>query len=84
MKKYKLNKENTSNREPSEDKILKYKNFKVVMEDYQKMTRPPKPLYKNPKVFIALVLLALVAWLVSSEFNEKQKEVEKEKTEKPK
>ena len=84
MKKYKINSENTSDRKPSEDKILKYKNFKVVMEDYQKMTRPPKPLYKNPKAFIALVLIALLAWLVSSEFQEKKEGNEKPKTEKVK
>lgn len=63
MKKYKLNKDNT---QPSDDTINRYKDFGKVSHRFESLTRRPKPLYKNPKVFLALVLIALLAWLLSS------------------
>ena len=47
--------------------INNHKDFRALITDYQKVTkRPRQPLYKNPKVFLALVLIALLAWLLSS------------------
>ncbi len=70
MKEYKLNKDY---KEPSEKDVRKYKDFGKLSHAYEKMTKRPKPLYKNPKIFLALVIIALLAWLLAEEFSENKK-----------
>jgi hypothetical protein len=64
-------------KDPREDQIARHKDFNKVMQNYQRMTHPlyRTPLYRYRKVFIAVLLALIVAWLVS-EFGE---ETEKEK-----
>tara|TARA_R100000951_G_scaffold112220_1_gene112273 strand:+ start:170 stop:418 length:249 start_codon:yes stop_codon:yes gene_type:complete len=79
MKKYKLN--NDKKKEPTPAQINKYKDFSTVAHNYQRLTkRPKKPLYRDPKFFILLVLLGLIFLLVFME-TEKEEKAKKDKTE---
>ncbi len=69
MKEYKLNKDY---KEPTQEDVRKYKDFGKLSHAYENMTKRPKPLYKNPKVFLALVIIALLAWLIAEEFTDKE------------
>ena len=65
MKKYKINKDKKSP-ELSDDKIMKYKNFDSLFVSYKDITKRQKiPIYKNKKIFLFLILLALVAYVLS-------------------
>ena len=62
MKKYKLGKDEQD--VPGDDEIRKYKDFGKLIYNYEKVTKPPKPLYKDPKAFLVLVLIILVTYLL--------------------
>ena len=65
MKKYKINTTPKKPKEITEKDILKYKNFNSLMVNYNDITKRKKlPLYRNKKVFLFLILLALVAYLL--------------------
>jgi len=76
MKKYKLDREQ---KELSDQEVLKYKDFGKLVYNYHIATRPiyKKPLYKDPKMFIALVLIVLLAIWVAEEVA-KEKEAEQQ------
>ena len=61
--------------EPKEEQIKKHKDFKKVMYNYQKATKPlyMAPLYKNPFVFIFLVVVVILAYLISEYADTEQK-----------
>jgi len=63
MKKYKLNKDK---KELTSNQINKYKDFKNLHANYDRLTKyeKQKPLYKDPKAFMALFLILLVAYLL--------------------
>ncbi|MBL1280543.1 MAG: hypothetical protein COA33_009735 [Fluviicola sp.] len=68
MRKFKLNKEK-KDLSPSEAQIKRQKDFSRLHHDYEKLTkRGKKPLYKDPKLFILLFLLGLIALLVFLEY----------------
>jgi len=78
MKEYKINKGQP--KQLTTKQLEKYKDFSKLTHAYDVLTkRRKKPLYKNPKVFIALILLALIAWLVAGEFESSTKEPEDHK-----
>jgi len=66
MKKYRLIKGKP--REPRDEEILKNKDFKELIYNYQRVTQPiyKRPLYKDPKMFLGLVLVVIIAWLIFS------------------
>lgn len=71
MKKYKLNKDNKN--EPTPAQLKKYKDFSTVAHNYERLTkRPKKPLYKDPKLFILLVLIGLIFLLVFMESDKEE------------
>lgn len=80
MKKYKLNTD--KKKEPTPAQTKKYKDFSKVAHNYQRLTkRPKKPLYRDPKLFILILLLGLIFMLVFMETEKeenKSKEVETE------
>lgn len=79
MRSYKLNKDK-KDKLPSDEVILKYKNFNQLRTTYEDITkRPAQPLYKNRKLFMLLLLIGLTIWMIY-EYNEEQK---KEKTDSP-
>lgn len=75
MRKFKLNNEN-SKVEPTAEQVNKYKNFSQVSRNSAKLAkRPKKPLYKDPKMFLFILLIGIIAFLI---FNESEKEQERE------
>ncbi len=66
MRKFKIN-TSKSNLEPTQEQILRYKNFNALSQNHKKISkRPKKPLYKDPKMFLFIVLLGLIALLLFS------------------
>ncbi|MEM9023889.1 MAG: hypothetical protein AAGB22_09105 [Bacteroidota bacterium] len=49
--------------------IARHQDFPGLLEKYQKATRPlyRRPLYKDPKTFLALLAVLLVMWLLLRE-----------------
>jgi hypothetical protein len=70
MKKYKLDNEASGADGLNDKDINKHKDFKKLMANYEKVTDPlyKRPLYKNPKIFIALLLILLIIYLLLAEF----------------
>jgi zona occludens toxin (predicted ATPase) len=61
---FKYNKEAKSH-EPSKKQIARYKDFASISHQYERITkRPKRPLYKDPKLFLLLVLLGIVFLLI--------------------
>jgi hypothetical protein len=58
----------------SDEKIDKHKDFKKLYYNYERATKPlyKTPVYKDKKIFIALLIILLVTYLIV-EFAEKQK-----------
>lgn len=84
MKKYKLNKDKRE--ELGSDEIHKYKDFGTLVYNYQKASKPiyKKPLYKDPKTFLILLLIVLLAYLIAEfadDGNQDKKVKEKDNTE---
>lgn len=66
MRKFKLN-TNPAENEPSKEQLKRYKDFTTLAHSYQNLTkRPKKPLYKDPKMFLFIVLIGLIALLLFS------------------
>jgi hypothetical protein len=65
MKKYKINKDPKKTLKLSKSDIQRYKNFNNLMLQYDEITKRPQiPLYKNKKLFMLLLILALIAYLI--------------------
>lgn len=64
MKKYKLNKDKEN---ISKEDLSKYKDFSRFKANYEEVTknRHKVPLYKNPKMFLALVIVVLIVYLLT-------------------
>jgi hypothetical protein len=64
--------------EPPEERVDAHKNFGRLRANYDTATKSlyKTPLYKNKKVFLVLVLIALVACLVAEFFEERKKDRE--------
>jgi hypothetical protein len=62
---------NIDPKDPREEQIARHKDFGKVMQNYQRMTNPlyRTPLYRYRKLFIAVLLILVVAWL-AAEFGE--------------
>jgi hypothetical protein len=53
-------------REPSDDELRRYRDSGKLIHNYQRARdRLRRPIYRDPKAFLILLLIALVAWLVS-------------------
>lgn len=79
MRKYKVNRDPEKSKVPSKDQIDKYKDFGRLSHQYEKLTkRPKKPLYKDPKVFIALVLLVIIAFLIADSMDKEEEKEDKQ------
>jgi hypothetical protein len=51
----------------SDEEINRYKNYESLISKYNIVSKQiyKKPLYKNPKIFLFLLLVALIAWILS-------------------
>lgn len=54
--------------QPTDAEIARYRDPKRLIHNYTKVVRRPKrPLYKDPKAFMLLLLILLLAYLISEE-----------------
>lgn len=80
MRKYKVNREQPV-KMPSKEAIEKYKNFSRLTHEYDNFVkRPKKPLYKDKKMFLIILLIGLVAILVAQAMQEEEDTQEKDKS----
>jgi len=64
MRKFTLNKE-AKKKEPTREQINRYKDFSRLSHDYERIVkRPKKPIYKDPKLFLYILLLGLILYLM--------------------
>ena len=78
MRKYKINR-NKERKLPPHSVSDKFKDFDKIRMQHGDITKQPKqPLYKNKKLFMLLLLIALVAYVVSESIKE-EKAIEAEK-----
>jgi 3-polyprenyl-4-hydroxybenzoate decarboxylase len=64
MRKFSINREK-KNLEPSDEQIKRHKDFSRIHHDYERLTkRGKRPLFKDPKLYLLLVLLGIVMLLV--------------------
>lgn len=63
--------------EPSDAELLRYRNSGRLLYNHQRAVTllHRRPLYKDPKAFLALVLIVLLAWFIS-EVVEKEERME--------
>ncbi len=64
MRKFKRTSEQTP-KEPSKDQMVRYKDFATLSHQYDRIAkRPKKPLYKDPKLFLLLLIIGLVFLII--------------------
>ena len=64
MRKFRINK-NAKTNEPTREQITRYKDFASLSHRYDRITkRPKKPLYKDPKLFLLLLIIGIVVLLM--------------------
>ena len=65
MRKFEVDKDKKQ-KLPTKEEMAKYKNFPQLSHEYEKMVkRPKKPLYKDKRMFIVLIIIVLLAYLLS-------------------
>ena len=65
MTKYKINRDKEP-KTPTKEQVEKYKDFSRLTANYDKFTKRPKlPLYKDKRFFLAIIIIALIAYLLS-------------------
>ncbi len=54
-------------KEPTDAELSRYKNSGKLLYNYQRASSllHKRPLYKDPKAFLVLVLIVLMAWFIS-------------------
>lgn len=64
MRKFKrTSKENHA--EPTKEQMAKYKDFATLSHQYERIAkRPKKPIYKDPKLFLFLLIIGIVFLLL--------------------
>lgn len=64
MRKFKVN-TNARPKEPTKEQIVRYKDFTTLSHQYERIAkRPKKPLYRDPKLFLLLLVLGIVMLLL--------------------
>jgi len=71
MKRYKIDKKKVK---LSDEQVNGHKDFPKLVGNYERMTKPlyKKPLYKDPKALIALLLILTLVYLISIMDDEEQ------------
>tara|TARA_B100000683_G_C12425294_1_gene529489 strand:- start:833 stop:1039 length:207 start_codon:yes stop_codon:yes gene_type:complete len=66
MKKYYIYKGKKKKVTLKDEEIHKYRDFNSLFVQYQELTKRQKvPIYRNKKIFLFLILIALIAYLLS-------------------
>ena len=74
MRKYKVNREQAV-KLPSKEAMAKYKDFSRLTHEYDNIVkRPKKPLYRDKKMFIFILIVALMAVLIARSMAEEKAE----------
>ncbi|MFT4600973.1 MAG: hypothetical protein ACI857_001150 [Arenicella sp.] len=74
MRKYKVNREQPV-KLPSKEAIAKYKNFSRLTHEYDNVVKRPKvPLYRDKKMFVFVLIVALLAVLIARAMAEEDKD----------
>lgn len=69
MKVYKINRDNKE-RLPSDETVKKHQSFpKLRVRHDEVLKGSGVPLYKNPRMFLFLLLMALIAYLIFMEYD---------------
>lgn len=64
MRKFKVNTDTKPN-EPTKEQMARYKDFATISHQYERIAkRPKKPLYRDPKLFLLLLIIGLVMLLI--------------------
>ena len=76
MKEYKINKDQAP-KVPSSETIAKYKNFRHLSHEYDRLTKRPRvPIYKDKKAFLVLLLIVLIAFVLAQIADEEEDDIE--------
>ncbi len=56
-----------TDKEVADEIIARNKNFKKLKANYEEALKPlyKKPLYKNPKTFVVILIICLLAYIIS-------------------
>jgi hypothetical protein len=75
--KYKFN---INKKEPPADRIDRHKDFKKLKANYDEAVKPlyKKPLYRDKRAFIVILIIALLTYVLVEIFSEERKEEKKE------
>lgn len=59
---------------PTDEEIARYRDPKQLLYNYQKASRMlhARPLYRDPKAFVAIVLIVLLAWFIAEVVNKEE------------
>jgi hypothetical protein len=64
MRKFSINR-NPNKKEPTKEQINRHKDFSRLSQNFEQIyKRPKKPIYKNPKLFLYLIILGLILYLM--------------------
>jgi hypothetical protein len=64
--KYKINRDQKNPSVPTKEQMQKYKDFGSLKANYDKTTkRPLKPIYKDKRFFLGLLIIVIIAYLLS-------------------
>lgn len=64
MRKFSVNREKES-LEPTQEQIQRHKDFSRLHHDYERLTkRGKKPIYKDPKLYLLVVVIGIVLMLL--------------------
>jgi hypothetical protein len=67
MREFKINR-NKKSSEPADELIAKHQNFGRFYHDYERLTkRSKKPVHRDPKLYLLMVLIAVILYLILSE-----------------
>lgn len=56
---------NEKSQEPTREQLVRYKDFASLSHKYERLAkRPKKPLYRDPKLFLLLLIIGLMFLIV--------------------
>jgi hypothetical protein len=65
MRKFSINREPDKAFEPSEAQLRKHKDFSRLHHEYERLTkRGKKPIFRDPKLYLLVVLLGIILLLL--------------------
>lgn len=71
MRKFKLNKDSKTAKEPTPEQMKRYKDFATLNHSYERLTkRSRKRLYQDPKFFLLILIVGIVLLLIFLESKE--------------